>query len=119
MFFKIRAIWLLILVILRQTLLVLLYPLVFVEVYSWLVVGGRVVDIFAEVLLLYLVVAVVDQLLQFFTIRQQTFPAVELYVARRKDSHGLHHLVEVPEVDEESAFRVDEVVMDSNRNLPE
>jgi hypothetical protein len=107
------------LVILRQTLLVLLYPLIFVEVDSWLVVGGRVVDIFAEVLLLYLVVAVVDQLLQFFTIRQQAFPTVELYVARRKDSHGLHHLVEVPEVDEESAFRVDEVVMNSNRNLPE
>ena len=100
-------------------MLFLLYPLVFVEVYSWLVVGGRVVDIFAEVLLLYLVVAVVVQLLQFLTIRQQTFPAGELYVARRKDSHGLHHLVEVPEVDEESAFRVDEVVMDSNRDLPE
>jgi hypothetical protein len=76
-----------------------------------------VVKVLAQVLLLEAVVAVIDMLLQFLSVREKALAAAEPNAFAGESTHGLHHLLVEFEVYEETALRVDEVVTGPLRHL--
>lgn len=70
-------------------------------------------QIFPEILPLEAIVAMVDELLEFFAVWEDTFAAVEAYIVLGESAHGVNHLLIVFEIDQEPAFGVDEIVLDS------